>query len=207
MLPQLIFDLDDTLIKSDHIFDQFLETQRHWSGFDQLIRGLSGRPYYEIRSSIERSHGDEVAKEFVSGFLEWYDTEGWMSHKPFEGVEEALNEIVERSGGDIVVVTNKRTCAAVRVLELLFPRIGFSVEGVDAVNTTGKSDILRRVRSECLSPKHVYVGDTVQDFRDAGNAGISFAGARWCERPVEFPTIAFESPTDLVKWWKADEIE
>jgi len=206
MLAQLIFDLDDTLIKSDHIFDRFLETRRHWSQLDQLIRGLSGRPYYEIRSSIERSHGDEVAGEFVSSFLEWYDTEGWMSHQPFEGVEEALNEIVTRSGRNIVVVTNKRTRAAERVLGSLFPAIGFSVDGVDAVNTTGKSDTLLRVKFECLSLKHVYVGDTMQDCRDAENAGISFAGARWCERPVEFTTIAFDSLSDLVSWWKSNEI-
>ena len=207
MLTQLIFDLDDTLIKSDHIFDRFLATRRHWIELDRLIRELNGRPYYEIRSAIERSHGDEVAKEFVSSFLEWYDTEGWMSHQPFEGVEEALNEIVARSGRNIVVVTNKRTCAAERVLGSLFPAIGFSVDGVDAVNTTGKSDILHQVKFECASSRHVYVGDTVQDHRDAENAGISFAGARWCRRPVEFTTIAFDSPSDLVSWWKINEVD
>ena len=207
MLTQLIFDLDDTLIKSDHIFDRFLATRRHWIELDRLIRELNGRPYYEIRSAIERSHGDEVAKEFVSSFLEWYDTEGWMSHQPFEDVEEALNEIVTWSGRHIVVVTNKRTCAAERVLGSLYPAIGFSVDGVDAVNATGKSDILRRVKLEIPSPKHVYVGDTTQDCSDAENAGIDFAGARWCERPVEFTTIAFDSLSDLVSWWKTDAIE
>jgi len=207
MLTQLIFDLDDTLIKSDHIFNEFLEARRHWSALDHLMSGLSGRPYYEIRSSIERSHGDEVAKEFVSSFLDWYDTEGWMSHQPFDGVEEALNEISAHSGRDIVIVTNKRTFAAERVLESLLPTIGFSVQGVDSVNATGKRDNIQRAKAEFPSPKHVYVGDTLQDFHDAKSAGILFAGARWCESPVEFTTIAFDSIRNLVSWWKTDEIE
>ena len=198
-----MFDLDDTLIRSDHIFSEFIGFSGKDTKIDRLLYPLAGRSYHEIVKIITHQVDEKFAAEFMDGYLRWYDTVGWKLHDPFDNIHELLTVTQTFSKSDILIVTNKRCSAAQRILAFFFPRIRFDIRGISEVKEVNKKHHLRDLREYFEGTADlVYVGDTVGDKDDAKKSGVDFAGACWKIKPEEFPlnTRCFFTPTDLLEW-------
>lgn len=203
MIRRLVFDLDDTLIRSDHIFSEFISFSGEDAKIDRLLYPLAGRSYHEIVKIITHQVDERFATEFMDSYLHWYDTFGWQLHSPFENIQELLTVTQAFSKSDIPIVTNKRCSAARRILGFFFPRIRFDVRGIGEIKEVDKKYHLMSLREHFEDTADlVYVGDTLGDKKDAKNSGVDFAGARWKKKPEEFPlnTKCFSTPTDLLEW-------
>ena len=205
MIPQVIFDLDDTLIKSDHIFPEFINFSGGSDNLGRLVGSLTGLSYHEIFDAISCQEGRQTAQEFMGLYLNWYDTVGWKLHQSFPGTLELLMSIQNYSGRKVLIVTNKRMIAAERIVKSIFPGIKTEVFGVNPENHIVKSVHLDRLRSKFTRESLynlVYVGDSLEDREYAVESGFDFVGACWKVRPESFPegTKCFSKPQSLYDW-------
>lgn len=203
MIKRLVFDLDDTLIRSDHIFSEFIDFSGRDENLEQLLSSLAGRPYHEITKAITDQMDEKFSIEFMDSYLHWYDTIGWKLHDPFVGIDTLLNSTQTWSESDILIVTNKRCFAARRVLAFFFPHIRFDVRGVSEAREVDKNYHLSGLYKYFGGGADlVYVGDTLGDRDDARKSGLDFAAACWKRTPAEFSsnTKCFLTPTELLEW-------
>lgn len=200
-MRRVVFDLDDTLIRSDHIFSAFLSAS-YFSDLSSCLMGMSGRSYHEIIDVIGREHGAATAVAFTDDYLNWYDTEGWLLHEPFHGIVHLLDQQLIHFS-EVYVVTNKRTAAAKKILNRMFPRVCFVVRGIESDKRITKSGHLREIKNNpMVGSGFLYLGDSKQDLLDCEISGIDFAGALWKTKPVDFPpeVRVFSRPLQMTQW-------
>lgn len=200
-MRRVVFDLDDTLIQSDHILDEFLSVS-HFPDLSACLSRMRGRSYHEIIDVISQEHGATTAVAFTDEYLDWYDTCGWHLHEPFHGIIVLLEQ-QSIHFNEIYVVTNKRTAAAKKILNQMFSSLSFVVLGIDQDRRTTKIAHLRDLMSDpAVSPGFLYLGDSEQDLLDCKIVGVDFAGALWKKEPVVFPSDvkAFFDPLQMMRW-------
>lgn len=205
MILQVVFDLDDTLIRSDQIFPKFINFLGGSDNLGLFVGSLTGQSYHEIFDAIAGQESKQIAQEFMDRYLNWYDSVGWKLHRPFPGTLELLTSIQNYWGRKIIIVTNKRTVAAERIVKSIFPGLKTEVIGVNSDNHIGKGVHLNRLRGNFTRERLynlIYVGDSLEDREHALESGFDFVGACWKVRPESFPegTKCFSSVQSLSDW-------
>lgn len=159
------FDLDMTLVDSSKAI--LVTTQTVLKGFnvevsEQVIRHSVGLP---IKESFKKWIGDGYLQAYEL-YVAHYQSTGYLESQALPGARELLLDLL-RQGIKVVVITAKnQQSAEIQLRHLLIP---FSEIVGDAFQG-GKTAAIKN--TSCLE----YVGDHVEDYKAAADAGIHFIG-------------------------------
>lgn len=182
----IVFDLDGTLIDSAlGILQAFAAAFAHcgvtprqpWSALQ------IGPPLLQTISRQCDSQDPSLLESLRLAFIESYDSDGFRTSKPYDGVHEVL-ETLQGRGLRLFIATNKRIVPTQRILlHLGWDGLFEGVFGVDSLAPaqSPKINIIRHISQHFgLTPgRSLYVGDRLEDLQAATTAGFPFALATW----------------------------
>ena len=182
--PQILFDLDGTLIDSAPAILHSLEAvfaaaQRKPSR--PLTVDLIGPPIEKIVQGLLSPQDAYRADAFIEAFKQRYDNLDLHLTCVYEGVPTMLQSLTE-AGYAMAIATNKRIAPTRRILA----NLGWSdyfdgVFSLDSFTPTlrSKSEMLRRLAIELKGGAGLYVGDRHEDGQAAEAANLPFLLAGW----------------------------
>ena len=178
----VIFDLDGTLIDSVPGIAWSVDVALRSCGLPPAQRDLGpfiGPPVRDILAAVSGVTERGLLDALERNFRYSYDSEGWRRTACYAGVREMLHELFS-SVGDLWVLTNKPALVTGRILGELeldgfFREVACRDSRLPCFASKAEVliDLLQRNRigrAECLM-----VGDTVEDWRVAEEAGVSCA--------------------------------
>lgn len=191
MKSLVIFDLDGTLLNTIADLGDACNYALRTLGYSE--HALSTYNYMVgngVRKLIERAEPDanaETIEKLLTLFREYYDEHCTDHTKPYPGIPELLDNLVER-GIAVAVTSNKYQAAVTRIIHHYFPHIPFvAVLGqVEGQPVKPDPSIVFRALHENPTPKAsvLYVGDSAVDMETARRACIESVGVSWGFRPI-----------------------
>lgn len=181
----VIFDLDGTLLDtSEGIIKAVEYTIRKYNlnklTNDQLLSFI-GPP---IQESFNRMYNfdEEKCQRLAETFRERYKTIDLLKAKPYNGIYELLNHLLENNI-KIAVSTYKREDYAKTLLDAFeFNKYFNIINGADNYNKLKKKDIIKLSINDCKinnNSKVVYIGDTQSDLNASKELEINFIGVNY----------------------------
>jgi len=190
----VIFDLDGTLLDTiGDIADAVngVLAARDFPTHDvDTYKRIIGAGIEDLISCAlpEERRDEETMKACLHDVYEVYSKSRHDKTRPYEGIEELLDELVRR-GIKIAVLSNKPHASAVRQIMQYFPRHSFErVEGAKE-NRALKPlpDVAHEIMDDMgVRPQEcIMVGDVEMDILVAKNAGMYSVGVSWGFRHPE----------------------
>ncbi|MBS3779678.1 MAG: HAD family hydrolase [Desulfovermiculus sp.] len=131
---------------------------------------------------------EEAAREAVEAFRQVYARRWKETTRPYPGIEELLQALVEREI-PLGVVSNKPHEPTLTCVQTFFSRVSFAVIQGQIQGISPKPDpagLLSALEVCCADPEHsLYVGDSGVDVQAARWAGLWAVGAEWGFRTRE----------------------
>lgn len=197
-MNNFIFDVDGTLLDSEKIFYDSLiyALDLHNIHPNAHLQGLFGLTVKETLTKLNLGSNSPVGSTWEMRFDE-------LSQKaPFyEGIQETFQFLHLRNTHIIIVTSrNHSTVDPIWKNSTLSPYIEFCVAAEDTIKHKPHPDPLLFAMSTLkLTPEStIYIGDTINDYTAAKNAGISFAAAAWNKKASSLPGIQLASPAYLL---------
>jgi phosphoglycolate phosphatase len=186
MLPDLLFDLDGTLIDSSPgILASFARVlaAHGLAPALPLEAALIGPPLAETLRRVSGSDDEALLGRLVAAFKADYDSEGYRATRAFDGVAEGLARLAG-AGARLFVVTNKRMLPTRRILDALGLARHFA--GIHSRDETeppaaSKAAVVRRVLARhAIDPARAcFIGDSDEDAAAARENGLAFIHAAY----------------------------
>lgn len=186
----VIFDLDgtlaDTLQDIADAMNTALEQLGHPTHPIVDYRFMVGDGIENLaRRALPAGRESEV-HETVARFREHYSAHLVDRTRPFAGIPELLDALVERSL-PVAVLSNKKDDMTRRIVDQCFARWSFAETFGERAGVPRKPDpaaALEIARKLGVAPQHcAFVGDTDVDMRTGVNAGMFPVGVLWGFRP------------------------
>lgn len=161
------FDLDMTLIDTSSAIVYSVDKALNEIGYNSpsnLIESSIGLPMLETLESLLKN--PEKARNVYERYQEIYFSDGFRLGTLLPGVEKTL-KLLNQDGHKIVIVTAKRERLALR--QLSFCNIPYDIL---------KAGCFGKMKSKAMLEYSVeaYVGDHLEDFKAAKDAGVFFVG-------------------------------
>lgn len=182
----ILFDLDGTISESAVGIRYSLEKTIEDIGCSTFDTGnyklYIGPPLLDTFKNLCKLDGKD-AENAVEVYRNYYDTQGKLMNKPYEGIKETLEEI-KSTGAKIAVATSKYEKFAEEIVEYLglshcFDAVcGSLIDG----SRKDKKDIIPYAveRLGCtFNSKIAMVGDTYFDARGARLCNVDFIGVEY----------------------------
>ncbi|MDE5713073.1 MAG: HAD family hydrolase [Muribaculaceae bacterium] len=207
-----IFDLDGTLLNTIYDLGEACNYALRKMGFNQHpIPAYHFMVGNGVRKLIERAQPDADEKtidELLSIFREYYDLHCMDDTRPYPGIPELLQELIEKNVA-IAVASNKYQNAVTRIVEHYFPDVPFvSIQGqLDGRPSKPDPSIIFSILAEHPTPKTdvLYIGDSGVDMETARRACVESIGVSWGFRPVSELRQAYadnivSAPSEILKF-------
>ncbi len=175
-----VFDLDGTILDTTEgvlaAVKYTIEKMGYRMLSEERLESFIGPP---IQDSFAAAYGlsGPVAQELATVFRERYKGPDLMKAKPYEGIYEVCQELLDR-GIVPVVATYKREDYAIKLLKHFgFEKYMKVMHGGDNENRLKKEDIIRMSIAEAGASnlrRAVMIGDTLHDARGAEKLGMDF---------------------------------
>lgn len=140
------------------------------------------------RALPEAARSDELVEACVASFRDVYDRRWNVKTRPFEGISELLDGLVER-GVKMAVLSNKphhftRKCVAEYLAPWPLDPVLGQREGIPLKpNPAAALEVAGQLK---IAPREfLYLGDTGTDMLTARSAGMRPVGALWGFRPEQ----------------------
>ena len=191
MYKAVLFDLDgtltDTLADIAAAMNRALRLHELPTWPVDAYRYLVGNGAKVLSERCVRER-QELSAAVRQTYQAYYETHNLVQTKPYEGVPEMLQALVDR-GIRLAVFSNKPDADTKAVVRHFFPQIPFAavrgqVEGVPVKPDPAGAFALAAEMG--LAPgEFLYLGDTAVDMQCARNAGMHPVGALWGFRTAE----------------------
>lgn len=191
MYKAVLFDLDgtltDTLADIAAAMNRALQLHELPTWPVDAYRYLVGNGAKVLSERCVRER-QELSAAVRQTYQAYYETHNLVQSKPYEGVPEMLQALVER-GIRLAVLSNKPDADTKAVVRHFFPQIPFAavrgqVEGVP-VKPDPAGAIALAAQLGLDPGEFLYLGDTAVDMQCARNAGMHPVGALWGFRTAE----------------------
>ncbi|WP_332445856.1 HAD hydrolase-like protein [Sphaerochaeta sp.] len=210
-----IFDLDGTILDTSEGLLSALTYTIVDSGYPipplETLNTFIGPP---VQESFSKAFGvsGETLKRMSDIFRERYKNEDLLLAKPYEGIYEVLQYLIDQ-GVKIAIATYKREDYALKLLKhYSFDRYSSIMHGSDFAGLMKKHDII----SLCVAESEVkdfrrvvMIGDTYHDALGAEQLGIDFIGVTYGFGYTSVESIVgtriigcAEKPSDIIKFIK-----
>ena len=200
----VIFDLDGTLSDSAEGIVNSLNYALPRLGFKEIpgedLLQYIGPPLDKIFERLTDKKDEEFLLKAAATFRERYFLIGYKENEMYEGIEDALKQLIDR--GDILcVATAKRQDIAENVLRYFkIDKFFTQIHGSD-INRK-KADLLRdMIKDPTLNNRPmIMIGDRGSDFTAAGEVCMPSLGVRWgygSEGELKHATAIVEKPKNL----------
>ncbi len=215
----VIFDLDGTLIDSEHDLAASVNAMLSRYGRQELPMEVIGSYIGDgAPMLIRRALGDPADREFLQEalnfFLMHYREHKLDSTRPYDGIQPMLRQLVHGNGvgRKLAVLTNK----PVRVSRDILSGLGmgeafFQVYGGNSFETKKPDPLGANIllKEAGVSPHEaVMVGDSQVDVLTARNAGLWSVGVTYGFAPksleVVVPDVLVDTPAELANALTAD---
>ncbi len=209
-----IFDLDGTLLDSlEDLGDAMNRVLKRWGfpehSLDQYRYFVgSGATRLVALTIPEESRTEETVAQCLAEFQADY-SESWdIKSKPYEGIPEMLDALVEQ-GFRLTVLSNKPHRMTTKCVEGLLSRWDFEIvyghrKGIPRKpNPTAALEIIERL--DIPATDCVYLGDTDIDMKTAVASGCFPVGVLWgfreeAELRENGAQAILKHPLDLLEW-------
>lgn len=208
----VIFDLDGTLLDTlEDITDavNYALAKYGYGGFnaEEYKIKLGNGFKFLIEQSLPEGASDEDIFGVLSSFSEYYMENYLKKTKPYEGIDEMLDELISM-GIKIGVNSNKRNDFVVKLVEKYFDRVHFVGVFGERKGLPKKPDpYTAHELAGLMDLKYdeiIYVGDSNTDIITARNANLDSIGVLWGFRGYDElkqtgATFIVSTPQEIVK--------
>lgn len=212
-IAAVLFDLDGTLL--DTLEDIADASNRVLSRHGYPVHPISAYRYFVgegarmlVRRTLpEEARGDAIVDRLYEGFREEYHRNWNAKTRPYDGVPDMLEGLIER-GVKIAVLSNKPDDFTRKCVEELLAGFAFDAVLGEREDVPAKPDprgALRIAADIGVAPERmVLVGDSSIDMKTAVAAGMFAVGALWGfrerrELEENGARLVLEHPRDLLE--------
>ena len=180
----VIFDMDGTLLDTlEDLTDAVnvaLEKNGHPTRTLEEMRYFVGNG----AANMIRKAAPEGAdlKPVMDAFIEWYGVHCQDKTRPYEGIQEALEEL--KKDYPLAVVSNKPDYAVKLMSAALFPGV-HGIGEIQGIPRKPAPDMLYSAMKQIGVEKCIYIGDSDVDLATARNAGVPCISVLWGFRTKE----------------------
>lgn len=180
----VIFDMDGTLLDT-------LEDLTDAVNVALEKNGHPTRTLEEMRYFVGNGAANMIRKAAPEGadlqpvmdaFIEWYGAHCQDKTRPYEGIQEALEEL--KKDYPLAVVSNKPDYAVKLMSAALFPGV-HGVGEIQGIPRKPAPDMLYSAMKQIGVEKCIYIGDSDVDLATARNAGVPCISVLWGFRTKE----------------------
>lgn len=208
-----IFDLDGTLLNTIKDLGEAANYALDRNGFH--THSIASYPYFVgngVRRLIERVLPEDARKKpavidsMLKDFKEYYNDNNTKLTKPYEGINELLQQLQEM-GVKLAVASNKYQLATDKIINHFFPDIEWvAIEGQkEDIPIKPDPSIIFMILATAKIAKQdtIYIGDSGLDMEAARRACIDSVGVTWGFRPVKelkeyHANIIINKPQDII---------
>lgn len=183
----IIFDLDGTLLDTiDDLGDSMNEVLKTYNyptfTSEEYKLKVGGGFKGLVLNSFPEGTDSDIIEEATLLFSKIYDTRYLNKTKPYEGIDNILDEL-NKMGIKIGINSNKKDEYTNTLTIKFFNRIPFIAiygERKGITNKPNPASVLEIIQLMNLKPEEVlYIGDTKVDIMTAKNADIHSVGVLW----------------------------
>lgn len=185
MINTIIFDLDGTLVDSlvdlANTTNQILQEYNYPTYPVDKYRHFVGNGIIKLIERVLPQGNKEKVTEFKKRFDQLYEQKCLENTKPYPGIKELINDLVNK-GYNLAVVTNKPHDHAVKIVKTLFPDCFDYVFGNNPLQPKKPDPCLTNLAINLLDVKKnqvVYIGDSDVDMQTALNTKVKSIGVAW----------------------------
>lgn len=213
MIKGIIFDLDGTTLSTLYDIQESVNIVLEHHGYKKqdyesvrLHIGKGSRNL--IKESLPEDVSDETIDKLTKEYIEVYGKRYDVKTKPYEGIEELLNQLEEKNIL-LAVNSNKPDEYTKNLIKKHFPGNTFvdvigAREGIPyKPDPYSANEIIKKMK---LNKNEIlYVGDSDSDVNTARNAGIKVVGCEWGFRDKKTLTeagadIIISKPEELLNY-------
>lgn len=180
----VIFDLDGTLLDTLEDLTDAVNVALEKNGYPS--RTLEEMRYFVGNGAAHmlRCAAPEGVdlQPVMDAFVAWYADHCRDKTKPYEGIDQALEELKKMY--PLAVVSNKPDYAVKLICDAMFPDV-YGVGEQRGIPRKPAPDLLRSAMNQIGVDTCIYVGDSDVDIATARNAGVPCISVLWGFRTKE----------------------
>ena len=193
MYKGIIFDLDGTLLNTiTDLNNSVNDTYKYFSypktNTEKETMAMVGHGMKNLMQQCFKDKDETFIEEALKVFLNFYDKQYALCTKPYEGVTELVDTLIDL-GIKVGVNSNKNNNYTKHLIELNFNKINQNyVAGIKPKDKTkpDPTNVLKLIEEMKLNNDEIlYVGDSPTDVETAKNAKLKSVGVTWGYRPKE----------------------
>lgn len=214
----VIFDLDGTLLNTledlaDSVNEALEKANMPQRSLEEIRCFVGNGVKMLVKRAVETGTDEESYEKVLSSFKEAYMRRSRNKTKPYDGIKELIDTLIER-GVKIAIVSNKLDEAVKELNEYYFGGAFLSAVGDrEGVPNKPNPDLVNIALGELKSKREscLYVGDSDVDIETAKNSAIDCVSVSWGFKTKD-ELLSFgakniaDKPSDILKFMTLGEI-
>lgn len=184
-ITTVIFDLDGTLLDTlgdltDAVNYALTAYEMPQRSIDEIRQFVGNGIRRLMQRAVPNGEKNPDFEAVFSTFRSYYDVHCNDKTKPYEGIMELIDALLER-GINLAIVSNKVESAVQTLNKLYFPQVKVAVGDREGLQRKPAPDSVFQAMSvfDAKSAETLYVGDSGVDVETAKNAGVTCISVLW----------------------------
>ncbi len=184
-ITTVIFDLDGTLLDTlgdltDAVNYTLTAYEMPQRSIDEIRQFVGNGIRRLMQRAVPNGEKNPDFEAVFSTFRSYYDVHCNDKTKPYEGIMELIDALLER-GINLAIVSNKVESAVQTLNKLYFPQVKVAVGDREGLQRKPAPDSVFQAMSvfDAKSAETLYVGDSGVDVETAKNAGVTCISVLW----------------------------
>ena len=185
MIKTVIFDLDGTLLDTlqdltDAVNYALAAYEMPRRSIDEIRQFVGNGIRRLMLRAVPNGEKNPDFEAVFSTFRSYYDSHCNDKTKPYEGIMELIDALLER-GINLAIVSNKVESAVQTLNKLYFPQVKVAVGDREGLQRKPAPDSVFQAMTvfDANGAETLYVGDSEVDIETAKNAGVTCISVLW----------------------------